>query len=1011
MENVKWRRGTLYISTGGNHYWYDLFHRRSSIRSKRQPLRSRILDSQPSGLYVILFFFCLFPFNSGILLLEMDPPEDSSSKCKTLLPECECDDNYLVAGLVCQNVSNFDAFTKILKDGSLFEKWTTYEIKLSGTRILPQQFLKGLIVYRLLIDDPLTEGLEDEAFDGVLRLKKFHVRKSSIKETPDFRPIRNSLRSLSINNSLLTSIQGDQLKNLTHLEALFFTNNSIGHVAPDAFQGTNNLIIFDISYNLLRFLPPNLFHPMKKLKKAVLSNNFLLHVDQLFAVTHPQFIYLDHNNLTDLDSVLHRNMSEVETVQLSYNPFTKVTMNSFSGKLVSARFLYLDHCLIQEFNVGHYISLNNLSTLNLSFNFIEKVVNQTISFGKNIELDFTGNKITEFEVEFRNNVKTVYLNKNLMTTMGRTILLSRMSQVSMADNRIQTLEFEEFRGVSGITAIDLQGNLIRNIEHLTFLSIREDLVYLDLSKNMIRKLNGCVQSLSVLTSLNLTNNRIEGFEVGEFYGLDDLQDLSLQGNRIRTLGYEVRGLSRLRNLVISHNLIRNIKGDQLPPNLQYVYVEGNPLWCDCQLLPFLRHLNSTKKLKTDVSLCIPPNDTTPRASIDKRPGTPARCPDGCRCFCKNNEDNHYIFVDCSNIGLTELPPLFAAANFTTPEHNSTSLTIFLPRNTDENAFFSESLPFVIQDEVKGLDFTHNYLMSVEDARLPEGTKHLRLAHNLFRQPPISLLNSLQELRRVTLSNNPWTCDCGTSVFKIWIETHSTLIPDINETRCGPDEQDSPRLANRAIWTLSDIELCPTDVETYVSAVLGILAVVVVASAITIVWIRYKTPIKVWLYAHGMTWVKEQDIDQDKQFDAFISFSFKDQDLVIPDIIKVIEEKMPNIRLCLHYRNFRAGDFIADNIVRCLESSRRTVLVLSRNFLESEWCMFEFQTAHVQALKDHVHRIIIIKLGDLPKEKDLPKEIQMYLKSTTYLTWGDKYFWDNLFYCLPKGMKSKKPVPV
>ncbi|KAF8788287.1 Protein toll like protein [Argiope bruennichi] len=528
---------------------------------------------------------------------------------------------------------------------------------------------------------------------------------------------------------------------------------------------------------------------------------------------------------------------------------------------------------------------------------------------------------------------------------------------------------------------------------------------------MIRKLNGCVQSLSVLTSLYLTNNRIEGFEVGEFYGLDDLQDLSLQGNRIRTLGYEVRGLNRLRNLVISHNLIRNIKGDQLPPNLQYVYVEGNPLWCDCQLLPFLRHLNSTKKLKTDVSLCIPPNDTTPGASIDKRPGTPARCPDGCRCFCKNNEDNHYIFVDCSNIGLTELPPLFAAANFTTPEHNSTSLTIFLPRNTDENAFFSESLPFVIQDEVKGLDFTHNYLMSVEDARLPEGTKHLRLAHNLFRQPPISLLNSLQELRRVTLSNNPWTCDCGTSVFKIWIETHSTLIPDINETRCGPDEQDSPRLANRAIWTLSDIELCPTDVETYVSAVLGILAVVVVASAITIVWIRYKTPIKVWLYAHGMTWVKEQDIDQDKQFDAFISFSFKDQDLVIPDIIKVIEEKMPNIRLCLHYRNFRAGDFIADNIVRCLESSRRTVLVLSRNFLESEWCMFEFQTAHVQALKDHVHRIIIIKLGDLPKEKDLPKEIQMYLKSTTYLTWGDKYFWDNLFYCLPKGMKSKKPVPV
>ncbi|KAF8788289.1 Endothelial zinc finger protein induced by like protein [Argiope bruennichi] len=712
MESAKRRRENLFISTGGNHYWYDLFHRRSSIRSNRQHLHSRILDSQYSGIYAILFFLCLFPFNSGILLLETDPPEDSSSKCKTLLPECECDDNDLVAGLVCQNVSNFDAFTKILKDGSLFEKWTTYEIKLSGTRILPQQFLKGLIVYRLLIDDPLTEGLEDGAFDGVLRLKKFHVRKSSIKEIPDFWPIRNSLRSLSMNNSLLTSIHGAQLKNLTHLETLFFANNSIRHVAPDAFQGTNNLIIFDISYNLLRFLPPNLFHPMKKLKKVVLSYNFLLHVDQLFAVTHPQFIYLDHNNLTDLDSVLHGNMIQVETVQLSYNPFTKVTMNSFMANWSSARFLYLDHCLIQEFNVGHYISLNNLSTLDLSFNFIEKVVNQTISFGKNIELDFTGNKITEFE--------------------------------------------------------------------------------------------------------------------------------------------------------------------------------GNPLWCDCQLLPFLKHLNSTKKLKTDVPICIPPNDTTPGASIDKRPGTPARCPDGCRCFCKNNGDNYYIFVDCNNNGLTELPPLFAAANFTTPEH----------------------------------------------------------------------------------------------------------IPDINETRCGPDEQDSPRLANRAIWTLSDIELCATDVETYVSVALSVLAVVVVASAMSIVWIRYKTHIKAWLYAHGMTWVKEQDIDQDKEFDAFFSFSFEDWAVVFPDIFNVIEKKVPNIRLCFPCRDFRpCNEDIYSEIVRCLESSRQTVLVLSRNFLKSELCMFQFKTAHVLSLKDHGHRIIIIKMGDLPKEKDLPKEIQIYLKSHTRLTWGDRTVFD------------------
>ncbi|GIY28634.1 hypothetical protein CEXT_310871 [Caerostris extrusa] len=51
-----------------------------------------------------------------------------------------------------------------------------------------------------------------------------------------------------------------------------------------------------------------------------------------------------------------------------------------------------------------------------------------------------------------------------------------------------------------------------------------------------------------------------------------------------------------------------------------------------------------------------------------------------------------------------------------------------------------------------------------------------------------------------------------------------------------------------------------------------------------------------------------------------------------------------------------------------------------NFLESEWCLLEFKLAHTQALKDHVPRIIIVKLADLPKDDELPKEMQLYLKT-------------------------------
>lgn len=56
----------------------------------------------------------------------------------------------------------------------------------------------------------------------------------------------------------------------------------------------------------------------------------------------------------------------------------------------------------------------------------------------------------------------------------------------------------------------------------------------------------------------------------------------------------------------------------------------------------------------------------------------------------------------------------------------------------------------------------------------------------------------------------------------------------------------------------------------------------------------------------------------------------------------------------------------------------------------------------------MHRIIVIKVGDLPE--DLDPKIKVYLDSTTYLTWGDKNFWNNLLYVLPTSGTPRDPNP-
>ncbi|GIY31606.1 uncharacterized protein CEXT_499371 [Caerostris extrusa] len=205
------------------------------------------------------------------------------NKCEELLPECKCS-NYkgIYPRLTCQKVRDFEAFDHILSNGSVFQVNSTFKITLSGNTVLPKGFLSGLIVDRLSVDDFQTQRVEEDAFDGVLELIEIFVKKSSMKEIPDFRAIHSSLRTLRLDNSRITQLRGDNLKNLTRLSIISFVNNSIEHVADDVFQGTESVTSFDISYNLLTFLPPRLFKSWKYLEVVRLSYNQLLHVDHLF---------------------------------------------------------------------------------------------------------------------------------------------------------------------------------------------------------------------------------------------------------------------------------------------------------------------------------------------------------------------------------------------------------------------------------------------------------------------------------------------------------------------------------------------------------------------------------------------------------------------------------------------------------------------------------------------------------------------------------------------------------
>ena len=143
---------------------------------------------------------------------------------------------------------------------------------------------------------------------------------------------------------------------------------------------------------------------------------------------------------------------------------------------------------------------------------------------------------------------------------------------------------------------------------------------------------------------------------------------------------------------------------------------------------------------------------------------------------------------------------------------------------------------------------------------------------------------------------------------------------------------------------------------------------------------------------------------EKLFDAFVSYSKKDEQFVQQMLAPELEYGTSPMRLCLHYRDLPvASGFVADAIIEAMAASRRTILVISEHFLRGEWQHFEFKTAHQEALRSRArHKLILIFVGPVAG-KDLDPDIRVWLKTAgnTCLQWGEKMFWEKLRYAMPE----------
>uniref|UniRef100_A0A7N8Y372 Ig-like domain-containing protein n=1 Tax=Mastacembelus armatus TaxID=205130 RepID=A0A7N8Y372_9TELE len=146
-----------------------------------------------------------------------------------------------------------------------------------------------------------------------------------------------------------------------------------------------------------------------------------------------------------------------------------------------------------------------------------------------------------------------------------------------------------------LATLVLSRNSISRIEVNAF-AVTPHLLHLDLSSNRLTLLNSSIfTGLKQLKELLLFGNQIVQIIPGAFSDLYSLQRLYLSGNRLTTfpqgIYWEPGGPRNLTFLDLSHNRLSEVPVQSLLSLTHQcgIYLQGNPLVCDCALLALLEY--------------------------------------------------------------------------------------------------------------------------------------------------------------------------------------------------------------------------------------------------------------------------------------------------------------------------------------------------------------------------------------------------------------------------------------
>lgn len=767
---------------------------------------------------------------------------------------------------------------------------------------------------------------------------------------------------LSIWRNELSSLGSNIFAELNSVETISLFSNPLTTLPDDIFHRNVNLKMINLSRNSFKYLPAELFKNCQHLKRLKLEN--VMHLSSLpdgflSNLTNLMEVKLDASSLKSLPGNLFEGSRNLVNISMQKNQFSSLPANLFYG-LDKLERLELNNNKIANLDDKLFDSCVNLKNLNINNNNVVAIT------------EFTFSKLV--------NLETLFMKRNKLSSIDSQAFYSlhRLKRTNFAFNNLTTVSVTKY----GCESVFNRCN---------------QLELLDLSYNKIPML--CDDWIRFpghnFNFLNLSHNDINSLTV------DDL-DIKNQKDFTIDLSY-----NKITNVNLhdpfNENFEERFNGERRSSVV--LFLNNNPIECDCGLYDFLRYLDGSmmnvrdtlsiktgpmkcfnSKMYENILLselnsksykCIPPMEAINHVEM---------CPNNCDKWIRPF-DKTFIF-NCSYRNLHQAPESLCSLrdeNFVN-ELDLTGNRIKIIPNLQYNGY----------NNLSRLTLSHNEISSISRNVLLHSTlEKLELDNNQLTRIAPDVIHKLKlSVKKMKLGNNPWQCDCETRSLQMFVHMKNTTVEDEEHVVC--------KNFNKILTRLTIDELCPSNLELIVIASIFTAVLGLTFGLIATFYYRYQQEIKIWLYANNLClwFVTEEVLDKDKPYDAFVSYSHKDEEFVVNELMEKLEKGSRSFKLCVHFRDWLAGEWIPYQIARSIKDSRRTIVVVSPNFIASEWGKLEFRTAHKEALNEGRARIIVILYGDIGPIDKLEPDLQSYLTMNTYVQWGDPWFWNKLRYALP-----------